>query len=127
MVVNKPAAVPDVNTVLAKAAKPETVAVVTTIGEETARQSGKVFMQTVADDNGASWMRKSFYDDEAGLHEFEFALRVWRHDQLRGNQLILLRQHNFSYSRTGCNAVQFRCKLGAAPLLLYAAFLPPIC
>lgn len=47
-----PAAVPDVNTVLAKAAKPETVAVVTSIGEETARQSGKVFMQTVADDNG---------------------------------------------------------------------------
>ena len=45
----KPAAVPDVNTVLAKAAKPETVAVVTTIGEETARHSGKVFMQTVAE------------------------------------------------------------------------------
>ena len=89
MVTTKPAAVPDVNTVLAKAAKPETVAIVKTIGEETARQSGKVFMQTVADDNGASWMRKSFYDDKAGLHEFEFALRVWRHDQLRGNQLIL--------------------------------------
>ena len=62
MVINKPAAVPDVNTVLAKAAKPETVAIVKTIGEETARQSGKVFMQTVADDNGASWMRKSFTD-----------------------------------------------------------------
>ena len=89
MVINKPAAVPDVNTVLAKAAKPETVAVVTTIGEETARQSGKVFMQTVADDNLASWMRKSFADENAGSHEFEFALRVWRHDQLRGNQLIL--------------------------------------
>ena len=74
---NKPAAVPDVNTVLAKAAKPETVAVVTTIGEETARQSGKVFMQTVADDNGALWMRKSFTDEHAGLCEFEVGRRVW--------------------------------------------------
>ena len=89
MVINKPAAVPDVNTVLAKAAKPETVAVVTTIGEETARQSGKVFMQTVADDNGASWMRKSFTDEYAGSRELEFGLQVWRHDQLRGNQLVL--------------------------------------
>ena len=109
MVVNKPAAVPDVNTVLAKAAKPETVAVVTTIGEETARQSGKVFMQTVADDNGASWMRKSFYDDKAGLHEFEFALRVWRHDQLRGNQLIL--QPVRCEARVGC-AFAFMTQLG---------------
>jgi hypothetical protein len=109
VVVNKPAAVPDVNTVLAKAAKPETVAVVTTIGEETARQSGKVFMQTVADDNGASWMRKSFYDDKAGLHEFEFALRVWRHDQLRGNQLIL--QPVRCEARVGC-AFAFMTQLG---------------
>lgn len=100
MVINKPAAVPDVNTVLAKAAKPETVAVVTTIGEETARHSSKVFMQTVADDNGASWMRKSFIDEKAALHEFEFALRVWRHDQLRGNQLIL--QPVRCEARVGC-------------------------
>ena len=79
----------NVNTVRANAAKPETVAVVTTIGEETARQSGKVYMQTVADANGASWMRKSFTDEHAGLREYEIGLRVWRHDQLRGNQLIL--------------------------------------
>ena len=85
----KPAAVPDVNTVLAKAAKPETVAVVTTTGEETARHSSKVFLQTVADDNGALWMRKSFTDEHAGLCEFEVGRRVWKHDQLRGNQLIL--------------------------------------
>ena len=96
----KPAAVPDVNTVLTKAAKPETVAIVKTIGEETARQSGKVFMQTVADDNLASWMRKSFADENAGSHEFEFALRVWRHDQLRGNQLIL--QPVRCEARVGC-------------------------
>ena len=100
MVINKPAAVPDVNTVLAKAAKPETVAVVTTNGEEKTRPSGKVFMQTVADDNGASWMRKSFIDEKAALHEFEFALRVWRHDQLRGNQLIL--QPVRCEARVGC-------------------------
>ena len=75
-----------VKTVRAKAAKPEAVAVVTPIGEETARQSGKVFMQTVADDNGAKWMRKSFTDEHAGLRELEFGLEVWRHDQMRGNQ-----------------------------------------
>ena len=96
----KPAAVTNVNPARAIAAKPETVAVVTTIGEETARQSGKVFMQTVADDNGASWMRKSFTDDKAGSHEFKFALRVWRHDQLRGNQLIL--QPVRCEARPGC-------------------------
>jgi hypothetical protein len=96
----KPADVTNVNTVRANAAKPETVAVVTTIGEETARQSGKVYMQTVADANGASWMRKSFTDEHAGLREYEIGLRVWRHDQLRGNQLIL--QLVRCEARSGC-------------------------
>ena len=54
----KPAAVTNVDP-RADAAKPEAAAVVAAVGEATTRQSGKVFMQTVADDNGALWMRKA--------------------------------------------------------------------
>ena len=95
----KPAAVTKVDP-RADAAKPEAVAVVTAVGEATTRQSGKVFMQTVADDNGALWMRKSFTDEHAGLCEFEVGRRVWKHDQLRGNQLIL--QHVRCEPHYGC-------------------------
>ena len=95
----KPAAVTKVDP-RADAAKPEAVAVVTAVGEATTRQSGKVFMQTVADDNGALWMRKSFTDEHAGLCEFEVGRRVWKHDQLRGNQLIL--QHARCEPHCGC-------------------------
>ena len=88
------------------------------LGEGKTRQSKKVHLQAVVDQNGSEYMRKSFLDANRGRCEFNTTRRVGAYDAAQGTNHILRASECPPHDGY---AYAFKTELGSSDLATYMA------